>query len=558
MKPDVDVLVVGAGPVGLTLAIALRRLSLSVRVVDKAPGTNREPKADVLFPRAGEALGAIGAGEAIRKHSYEMQGANFYGSGRHLGSFRVGRLQTQYARAMTIEQHEIEALLADELTQRAVEVEWNTTLQDLRATDDYVAVSLTLQDGRTDVVTAAWVVGCDGLRSTVRDRLGIAFEGERRRNMQVVQGNVEPTWHLENKPGHGYFFLAPYRSVIAFPTPAAGYRIFCVRDDPHPDRTQPPTLAELRDLVAEAADIPDLQLTLTDPIWLSRARFADRVAATLRRGRVLLAGDAAHAWAPIGGHGMNVGMIGAHNLAWKLAAVHRGQAVDAVLDTYSIEQRELALGVIRDMRMNIMEMLLPPLIHRVRSAFLRMALPRQGFQRRSEFMMSDFGRNHRRSPLSWQRTRRLRRGVRAGDRLPDIAVIPTVVPSPGPAGERPSARADGRTVNLHNLLSYHRWTLLIAAARADTGTVDALRAACTAGAVDVEVVPIAIPDADDARQLGRSGEMTLVRPDAHVALIAPVDRPNLIRQYLATFAPARGRAGQPDGPQHVPPAAATA
>jgi hypothetical protein len=253
---------------------------------------------------------------------------------------------------------------------------------------------------------------------------------------------------------------------------------------------------------------------------------------------------------------MNVGMIGAHNLAWKLAAVHRGQAVDAVLDSYSIEQRALALGVIRDMRMNIMEMLLPPCIHRLRSAFLRMALPRQGFQRRSEFMMSDFGRHHRRSPMSWHRCGRLRRGVRAGDRLPDIAVIPTVVPSPGPSEERPTAGADGRTVNLHNLLGYHRWTLLIAAAWADTGTVDALRAACTAGAVDVEVVPIAIPDSGDARQLGRSGEMTLVRPDAHVALVAPVDRPDLIRQYLTTFAPARGRAGQADGPQHVPPAAA--
>jgi 2-polyprenyl-6-methoxyphenol hydroxylase-like FAD-dependent oxidoreductase len=558
MKQDVDVLVVGAGPVGLTLAIALRRLSLSVRVVDKAPGTTPEPKADVLFPRAGEALGAIGAGEAIRKHSYEMQGANFYGSGQHLGSFRVGRLQTQYPRAMTIEQHEIEALLAEELTQRAVEVEWNTALHDLRQTDDHVTVSLTLPDGRPEDVTAAWVVGCDGLRSTVRDRLGIAFEGERRKNMQVVQGNVEPTWHLENKPGHGYFFLAPYRSVIAFPTPAGGYRIFCVRDDPQPDRTEPPTLDELRDLVAEAAGIPDLRLALTEPLWLSRARFADRVAATLRQGRILLAGDAAHAWAPIGGHGMNVGMIGAHNLAWKLAAVHRGQAVDAVLDTYSIEQRALARSVIRDMRMNIMEMLLPPRIHRIRSAFLRIALPKQGFQRRSEFMMSDFGRHHRRSPLSWHRTGRLRRGVRAGDRLPDIPVIPAVVPAPGPVADRPTAGADGRTVNLHTLLGYHRWTLLIAAAQANTGTVDALRAACAAGAAEVEIVPIAIADPADARQLGRSGEMTLVRPDAHVALVAPVTRPDLIRQYLTTFAPARSRAGQDSGPQQLPPAAATA
>nr|AHE14717.1 EspX-like FAD-binding monooxygenase [uncultured bacterium] len=535
MKHDVDVLVVGAGPVGLTLAIALRRLSLNVRVIDKAPGTNREPRADVLFPRAGEALGAIGAGEAIRKHSYEMQGANFYGSGHHLGSFRVGRLQTQYPRAMTIEQHEIEALLSEELAQRGVEVEWRTALRDLRQDENSVTASVRLPDGGTDEITAAWMVGCDGLRSSVRERLGIAFEGERRKNMQVVQGNVEPTWHLDDKPGHGYFFLAPYRSVIAFPTPGRGYRIFCVRDDPNPDRTQPPTVDELRDLVAEAAGIPDLKLTLTEPVWLSRARFADRVSASLRQGRVLLAGDAAHAWAPIGGHGMNVGMIGAHNLAWKLAAVHRGEAADAVLDSYSLEQRSFALGVIRDMRMNIMEMLLPPAVHRVRSAFLRMCLPMQGFQRRSELMMSDFARHHRRSPISWHRMRRFAGGVHAGDRLPDIPVTAPVVPTSGPVAQRRAGTPGGRPVTLHELLDYQRWTLLLAAARADGRTLDELRAACAGSASAIEIVPVAVPQPADARQLGGSDRMILVRPDGYVALVAPLDQPDVLRAYLSSF-----------------------
>src|SRR3954453_10471964 len=169
MGSDEDVLVVGAGPVGLTMAIAMRRLGLQVRIVDKAPGTNREPRADVLFPRAGEALGAIGAGEAIRKHSFEMQGADFYGWGRHLGSFRVGRLQTRYPRAMTIEQHEIEALFDEQLNQLGVEVEWRTALLDLSSHADDVTVSLRRPDGATETVRAAWVVGCDGLRSTVRD-----------------------------------------------------------------------------------------------------------------------------------------------------------------------------------------------------------------------------------------------------------------------------------------------------------------------------------------------------------------------------------------------------
>jgi 2-polyprenyl-6-methoxyphenol hydroxylase-like FAD-dependent oxidoreductase len=537
MVHDVDVLVVGAGPVGLTLAIALRRLSLRVRVVDKAPGTNREPRADVIFPRAGEALGAIGVGETIRDRSYQMQGANFYSDGRHLGSFRSGRLASEYPRAMTIEQHEIERLLAEELSGLGVDVQWRTTVTDVRAFPDRVEVPLVRPDGSTEVASVAWVVGCDGIRSTVRGLIGVPFEGERRHNMQVVQGNVVPSWPLSDRPGHGYFFLAPRRTVLAFPTPSGGYRIFCVRDDPEPERPEAPTLDELRDLVAEAAHIPDLQLTLTDPIWLSRSRFADRVAARLRQGRVLLAGDAAHAWAPIGGHGMNVGMLGAHNLAWKLAAVHNGQADDALLDSYDVEQRALALGVIRDMRRNIIEILLPPLAHRARHALLGATLAREGVQRRTEWMMSDFGRHHRRSPLSWHPRGWRPRRLRAGDRIPDIAVVPTAILG---AGRQDTFAANGQPVGLHRLLSYDRWTLLLDAAHADAQALRAVELACSAA--PIEIVAITTTDPEGRRLLGTASEFKLVRPDGYVGLIARLSRLDVLHDYIGTFLHG-GRAG---------------
>ncbi|NMH99979.1 FAD-dependent monooxygenase [Pseudonocardia acidicola] len=523
MNNDIDVLVVGAGPVGLTIAIALRRLGLTVRIVDKDPGTDREPRADVLFPRAGEALGSLGVGETLQRNAYQMQGADIYDRGRHLGAFQVGRLESRYPRAMTIEQHDIERLLAEHLAEHGATVEWRTRATDMRVYSDRVEMSLRLPTGDTERLSAAWVVGCDGIRSTIRERLGIPFEGKNRANMQVVQGNVTPSWPHSDEPGQGYFFLAPHRSVIAFPTPAGGYRIFCVRDDVDPGRTDAPTLDELRDVVAEAACLPDLQLKLTEPVWLSRARFADRVAARLRSGRVLLAGDAAHSWAPIGGHGMNVGILGAHNLAWKIAAVHRGQADDAVLDSYSAEQRALAFRVIRDMRFNIMEALLPPLGHRVRSAVLRVALTSAGFQRRGEWMMSDFGRNHRKGPLSWQRTRGFVPGLRAGDRVPDVTVVPAA----------PPAVADG-AVRLHDLLGYDRWTLLLSSARADAATVQALRDACAPCPAPVVVLPVTAAPAA-ARQLGRADEIALVRPDGYVGLVAPLGRVDLLRDYLSTF-----------------------
>jgi 2-polyprenyl-6-methoxyphenol hydroxylase-like FAD-dependent oxidoreductase len=529
-----DVLVVGAGPVGLTLAVALRRLSMSVLVVDKASGTHREPRADVIFPRAGEALGALGVGETIRRHCYEMQGADFYGDGRHLGSFVSGRFDSQYPRAMTIEQHHIERLLADELAQLDVKVTWQTEVVDVCEDADRVEVLLQRPDGGTEMVFPRWVVACDGKQSTVRERLGIPFEGRRRANIQILQGNVVPSWPLNDRPGYGYFFLAPYRSVIAFPIPDGGYRIFCVRDDPDPDQQAPPSVEELRDVVAETAHMPDLQFTLTDPVWLNRVRVSDRVATVLRRGRILLAGDAAHAWTPVGGHGMNVGMLGAHNLAWKLAAVHRGEAGDALLDTYSVEQRALAAGVIRDMRFNITEMLLPPLPHRVRSALLRATMPRPGFQRRTEWMMSDFGRNHRKSPLSWHRSGRVGQRLRAGDRLPDVTVVPGGRWTAG--GNRPIVRAADipGPMRLHQLLRYDRWTMVVAASGADVATMRTLQEACARSPVTVEIVTIAaVATADGAQQLGRVGDLKLVRPDGSVGLVAPLDRPDLLRDYLA-------------------------
>ncbi|NMH99775.1 FAD-dependent monooxygenase [Pseudonocardia acidicola] len=536
MEHDIDALVVGAGPVGLTTAIALRRLDLQVRIVDEAPDTKREPRADVIFPRAGEALGALGVGETLRRNANEMREVNIYADGRHLGRFQVGRFESAYPRAMTIEQHDIERLLAEGLAGLDVKVDWRTRATDLRVHPDRVEVPLSGPNGELETVTPAWVIACDGARSMIRERLGIPFQGERRKNMQVLQGNVVPTWHLTDQPGHGYFFLAPHRSIIAFPTPHNGYRFFCVRDDPEPGRTET-TLPELRDLIATTAHMPDLELALTDPPWMNRARFADRVAAELRHGRVLLVGDAAHSWAPIGGHGMNVGMLGAYNLAWKLAAVHRGQAADTLLDTYSLEQRALAHGVIRDMRANIMEMLLPPLAHRARNVFLRATLPSPTFARRTEWMMSDFGRNHRKSPLSWERSGRPRRGPRAGDRIPDVALVPPAgvearvpVPAAGPL----TVTAGERQASLHQLLRYDRWTLLLNAAAADTATLGALRNACAACPAPVAVVPIT-PGPDAARTLNRPDELTLVRPDGYVGLVAPAHRVDLLRDYLATF-----------------------
>jgi hypothetical protein len=257
---------------------------------------------------------------------------------------------------------------------------------------------------------------------------------------------------------------------------------------------------------------------------------------------------------------MNVGILGAYNLAWKLAAVHRGQAAETLLDSYSVEQRALARGVIRDMKLNVMEALLPAVPNRVRCAFLRATLPSRRFQQRGEWVMSDFGRHHRGSPLSWQHAPRPARGPRAGDRVPDVTVAATALrvadralqvadrppaPTPSPvavvregrgaaAGERPDLVSGPQRVRLHQLLPYDRWTLLLNADHSDEAALRAVRDACAAAPAPVTAFVVSA-DGPDARELGRPGEYRLVRPDRCVALVARSDRPDLLTDYFRTF-----------------------
>ncbi|MFD8013347.1 FAD-dependent monooxygenase [Streptomyces sp. NPDC058955] len=533
-----DVCVVGAGPVGLTLAIGLRRLGLGVRVVDRAPETKREARALVLWARAREALDALGVGTVLDAHGVELGAVTVHARGRPLGELTTGWARSAFARPLNVEQHVIERLLTEELARLGTRVEWNAEVTDVKVHDDRAEYTLRHRDGRVESSSAPWIVGCEGTRSVVRDRLGIPFEGRRRTGLQVVQGNAVPTWPLGEEPGRGHIFLAPRRALLVFPLPDGGYRFFCFRDDPDPALGAPPTLDELRDLVAETARMPGLRLAPAPSRWLNRARFSDRVAARLRSGRGLLAGDAAHAWAPVGGHGMNVGVLGAHNLAWKLAAVHRGEAGAALLDTYDAEQRLLALRYIREMRFNFMELPLPPLGHRAFTATVPAALARTGFQRRLDLRLSDLRRHHRDSPLSVHAPGPGRdSGARAGDRMPDASVVPT---EPGPGAGRP-----GEAVRLHRLLAYGTWTLVLHAARGDAVTLGALRAACACVPVPVRLLPVTPADRAAGAALGDPAELRLVRPDGYVGLVAPLGRVDRLREYLATLGAGTRAAARP-------------
>lgn len=519
MEREADVLIIGAGPVGLTLAIALTRLSLRVRIIDKAPETKRQPRAAVVWPRAAEVLDDLGVVGDFEKAANDLHSVEVYGGGHRLGELDVGHVTSAHPYPLVIEQHEIEHLLASNLARLGVRVEWHTEATDVRLFEDRAEATLRRTDGTEEIVTSAWVVGCEGTSSLVREKLGIPFEGERRKNLQVVQVNAVPTWRYADSPTHGYFFLVPHVALGAFPIPGGGYRFFAFTTDPDPNRREAPTLGEMRELIAAAARAPELELELTQPTWITRARFQDRIASTLRRGCALLAGDAAHAWAPVGGHGMNAGIRGAHNLAWKLTAVHRGEAHVDLLDTYSEEQRATARAVIREMRFNVLELPLPPLGLLAVQMLMPLGLSSKAVRRRIEFTLSDLGMHHRESVLSSHRGGGSR--LRAGDRVPDVAV-----------------EADGMRTRLHRLLSMDRWTLLLRTDRDDGRAAQRLCGAVAPFKAQIRVASITPAGKDAERALGwdgQDGHMLLVRPDGHVGLLARADDVRSLDDYLDTF-----------------------
>lgn len=394
-----DVLIVGAGPAGLALAIGLRLHGLSVRIVEREPAAKRQPRAAVVWPGESDILAALDVLPAFQAQAVSLQVAEVRAYGRRLGTLRLEAGDGPQRTPLVIEQHATERLLAGRLECVGVSADWSTELLDFEENGDRVRIRLAGPLGE-ETHEAAWMVGADGAGSRVREIAGIGFPGKPRRNLECVQINAWPRWRYGLPRSMGWYFLKPNASLGVFPLPEGGCRFFCFKTDDAPDRTDAPTVEEMRDLIARVADAPETELHPTEPLWLNRARFTDRVAETLAKGRVLLIGDAAHAWAAVGGHGMNVALQDAFGLAWRVAAVHRDLASPDLLKSYSDEQRERAFEMIRAIRFDVIErpphpLLLPPL-----ALGLTAALAAPALQTRLMRTIGDVELRHRPSPLS--------------------------------------------------------------------------------------------------------------------------------------------------------------
>lgn len=413
MANDPKVLISGAGPVGLTLANELVRHGIAVRIVDKAAQRTDKSKALVLWSRTLELFDDAGYARELLAAGMQGHGAVISTGSKVLAKVSLDLIDSRFPYALMIPQSETERVLEERLAASGVTVERTVELTGFTDTGSSVEATLTRANGERETLEADWLVGCDGAHSAVRHGLGFAFEGSTLQSHWALADGHVTGLDLED---HLHIFWHREGILAFFPIVGDRWRVIAnlgpAKDgEIHPD----PTLDEINALMANRGS-PGI--VMSDPIWLAAFRINERKVKDYARGRVFLAGDAAHIHSPAGGQGMNTGMQDAFNLAWKLALVIEGAAKPSLLDSYSPERTAVGDLVLKNAGlMTEAATLTNPLLQNLRNTVLHFAASFPQIQHKVANQLGEMDIGYPHSPLT-ARTGRVASGPRAGERWP--------------------------------------------------------------------------------------------------------------------------------------------
>jgi 4,5-epoxidase len=441
---------------------------VSVEVVDSADRAATTSRALALQPRGVEVLDRIGALGDLCERGIKAMTATVYTGARPILCLELGRWLTGKGRSVVlISQAEIEAELRRRFSELGGHIEWGTPVVDAKADQDSVAVTV---GDRARTVRADWLVACDGAHSAVRKFAGIDFRGA-----PIIERFLLADVHADLPIGRGGTHVWLHRDgmLAAFPLPGEDlWRL--IADAPAQDGD---VLAQLSSLLSARTSMTGARIGTAE--WTSTFRIQRRIASRYRRGRILLAGDAAHIHSPFGGQGLNTGIGDAENLAWKLVLVTKGLAGEQLLDTYQTERRPVAKTVVAETTATTNILLGTNTATRwLRDGLILPVVNRPILQGRLLGLASQLSVSYRRGPLAPKLQVSI--GLRVGDRVPDLAC----------------RRRDGATTRLYRELA-GRWALVIP----DGGDPPAI------GRLDEEVIVLN----------AAASEMLLIRPDAHLA-----------------------------------------
>jgi len=333
LSRDTEVLIIGAGPTGLVLALWLTRLGVRVRIIDKVTEPGTTSRALAVQARTLELYAQFGLADAVVDRGRKVLAANLWVSGRKKARAPVGAMGaglSPFPYALIFPQDEHERLLIDRLADTGVQVERGVTLEDFDDTSDRVTARLRSPGGGIETCQSDYIAGCDGAHSTVRQTLNVGFPGGIYEHLFYV-ADVEASGATMNGELHVAFDRTDFLAVFPLKDDGRARLIGTIRDEAGGDRQLSWDDVSTRVIEWIGIDIARVH-------WFSTYRVHHRVADRFRDGRAFLLGDAAHIHSPVGGQGMNTGIGDAINLAWKLAAVVGRRANPSLLDTYEPER----------------------------------------------------------------------------------------------------------------------------------------------------------------------------------------------------------------------------
>ncbi|MFD7108143.1 FAD-dependent monooxygenase [Streptomyces celluloflavus] len=516
---DPQVLVVGAGPVGLTLAHELLRRGVRVRIVDTRTEPAVTSRAIATHPRTLEMYDQMGLVEEMLARGQRIEAFTLHHGGRTLARLDAdySRMPTRYPFTLCIDQVKTEEVLRTAVHAAGAEVEWGVRLEEFEHDADGVTVSLSGPDGPRQQ-RVAWLAGCDGGHSTVRKKLGLTLLGESSETWLIADADVVAD--LPRNSIHWVRTDGVTMMMVPMSTPGR-WRLLDTESREHDSR---PASVANRFSRALSRGL-GRTVKVAKPSWISVFTFQQRMITEMRSGRCLLAGDAAHVHSPASGQGMNTGIQEAFNLAWKLAMVLHGQAEPALLDSYSAERVPVGRALLQStkgatflvqLKNSLADIALPIVFTAVRTV----SPLRGAIQRRVLGGVSGLRLAYPDSPLTFPgASRRGRTGPLPGSRV-------TAVSLP----EDPAAHD-----TLTEQLRRPGWTLFAGAHAGE----DAVRAVAS-GHDWLDTRVLTGPDVRLAAALGIPGTgWMLVRPDGYVS--ARGDRLGGADSPAAALAAATGR-----------------
>jgi 2-polyprenyl-6-methoxyphenol hydroxylase-like FAD-dependent oxidoreductase len=495
------------------LANQLARRGTRALIIDRHSGPAQQTRAVAVHARTLEIYSKLGVAERAIALGQTGTGANLWSSGQHRARIPIGdigRGSSPFPFVLMLGQDDNEHVLGEHLGSYGLGVEWSTELVALEQRPDSVLATLKGPAGVSRTVSARYVAGCDGARSSVRDLNGIGFPGAPYRHVFFV-ADTEATGAM--KPSEVNVYLWRDGFHLFFPMRGTDrWRVIGILPSQLEDKAD----LGFADVVAFIKQEAGPELVFKSCSWFSTYHIHHRRTERFRKGRCFLLGDAAHVHSPMGGQGMNTGLQDAYNLAWKLALVVAGRANDALLDTYEVERMKVAKRLLattdRAFKLIVSNHWLATFFRtKVVARIAALAMTRERARRVAFNTLSMIGIRYPESPLSRAAARLPRRAPQPGDRFPWAHL---------------EFGADRRREDLFARLDDTRFNLLIFGQSVSIGAMSDL--------LHVHTIPTTL---ENERELARLGialpAFYLLRPDGHVGLAGTAVSASAIEQWFA-------------------------